>query len=121
MAQQEAGDIGAAHMRGGAQPCLEITTTPIPGGVNKRRLLRQQLGDAIEIAVGDSDELLNQAGRKCGWSIHGLAPSYFQCLRNWAEALRWIAFPCPKQATSKSSFASRARLCFPISRSSYPK
>jgi hypothetical protein len=38
--------------------------------MNERWFLHQQLGDAIEIAVGDTDEFLDEACRKCGWSIH---------------------------------------------------
>jgi hypothetical protein len=61
--EKEERDIPPPDMRGRTEPGFPVAVPPIPGGVDQRRMLLQQLPHAIEIAMGLADELVDEFRR----------------------------------------------------------
>src|SRR5262245_24090964 len=56
--QEKFGDIFASHVGGGAQSCLPIAPAPVPGRIEERRLLLEQLFHSGKIPMRLSYKLL---------------------------------------------------------------
>jgi hypothetical protein len=58
--EQEKRDVAPADMGRGAEPGLPVAAAPVPRRVDERGLLPDEFARAVEIAMRDADEVVNQ-------------------------------------------------------------